>query len=86
MYLPSTRNIIYSYGVVFYESFYSELSYTLQPHAEAMAVHPAVSYTPYATPPKEQTGNIITFAHIEEGDLLSETRESTESGDKYDED
>ena len=51
-----------------------------------MAVHPAVSYTPYATSPKEQTGNIITFAHIEEGDLLSETRESTESGDEYDDD
>ena len=73
MYVPSTRKIISSYGVVFYESFYSELAYTLQPHAEAMAVHPAVSHTPCATSPKEQTGNIITFAHIEEGDLLSDT-------------
>ena len=38
-----------------------------------MAIRPSVSYTPYATSSREQTVNIITFAHFEEEDLLSET-------------
>ena len=29
-------------------------------------------------------GNIITLAHFEEGGLLSETRDDTGSGNKYD--
>ena len=41
-------------------------------------------YIPYATSSKEQTGDIITFTQLEEGDLLSESRNSTESGDKSD--
>ena len=49
-----------------------------------MAMRPAVTYTPYATSFKEQNGDVITFAHFEEGDLLSETRNDTESGDKSD--
>ena len=49
-----------------------------------MAMRPAVTYTPYATSSKEQTGNVITFAQFEEGDLLSETRNDIESGDKSD--
>ena len=53
-------------------------------YAEAMAMRPAVTYTPYATSSKEQTGNVITFAQFEEGNLLSETRNNTESGDEYD--
>ena len=52
--------------------------------SEAMAMRPAVTYTPYATSSKEQTGDVITFAQFEEGDLLTETRNDTESGDKSD--
>ena len=51
-----------------------------------MAVRPDVSYTPYATPSEEQTGNIITFAPFEEGDSLSENRDEAESGDEPDDD
>ena len=72
-----------SYHVRFDESFPSALSYTPRPYAEAMAMRPAVTYTPYATPSKEQTGNVITFTQFEEGDLLSETINDTESGDEY---
>ena len=49
-----------------------------------MAVRPAVTFTPYAASSKEKTGDIITFAQFEEGNLLSETRNDTESGDKSD--
>ena len=47
-----------------------------------MSMSPAVTYTPYATSSKEKTGNVITFTHFEEGDLLTETCNGTESGDK----
>ena len=43
-----------------------------------------VTYTQYATSLKEQTGNVITFAKFEEGNILTETRNDTESGDKSD--
>ena len=33
-------------------------------------MQPAVLYIPYATSSNEQTSNIITFAQIEEGDLV----------------
>ena len=69
---------------MFDEIFSSALSYTSRPYAEAMAMHPAVTYTPYATSSKEQTGDIITFAQFEEGNLISETRNDTESGDESD--
>ena len=49
-----------------------------------MAMRPAVTYTPYATSSKEQTGNVITFTQFEEGNLLSETRNDTEIGDESD--
>ena len=49
-----------------------------------MAMRPAVTYTPYVTSSKEQTGDIITFAQFEEGDWLSETRNDTESDDASD--
>ena len=49
-----------------------------------MAMRPTVTYTPYATSSKEQTGDVITFAQFEEGDLLTETRNDTESGDESD--
>ena len=44
----------------------------------------AVSYTTYVTSSIEKTGNIITFTQFEEGDLWTETRNDTESGDKSD--
>ena len=31
---------------------------------------------------EEQSGDVITFAQFEEGNLISETRNDTESGDK----
>ena len=49
-----------------------------------MAMRTAVTYTPYATSSKEKTGDVITFAQFEEGNLISETRNDTESDDKYD--
>ena len=47
-------------------------------------MRPAVTYTLYATSSKEQTGDVITFAHFEEGNILTETRNNTESGDESD--
>ena len=38
-----------------------------------MAIHLAVSYTPYTTSSKEKTGDIVTFTQFEETNLLSET-------------
>ena len=84
VYVPSTRKVISSYDVKFDVSFVSALSYSSRPYAEAMAMRPAVTYTPYATSTKEQTGDLIMFAQFEEGNLISETRNDTESGDKSD--
>ena len=67
---------------MFDERFSSTLSYTSRPYAEVMAMRPEVTYTPYATSSQEQTSDVITFAQFEEGNLLSETRNDTESGDK----
>ena len=47
-------------------------------------MRPEVTYTPYATSSKEQTGNVITFTHFEEGDIWTETRNDTKSGDESD--
>ena len=47
-------------------------------------MRPAVTYTPYATSSKEQTGNVISFGQFEEEDLLSETCSDTEIGDESD--
>ena len=72
MYVPSTRKVISSYNFVYDESFSSALSYNPRPYAEAMAMHPAVTYTHY-----KKTGDVITFAKFEEGGLLTETRKDT---------
>ena len=80
--IPQPPMVILSYDVVFDEKIYTALSYTSQPYSEAMAMRLAVTYTPYATSSKEQTGNVITFAQFEEGDILTETRKNTEIGDK----
>ena len=68
---------------MFDESFSSALSYTSRPYAEAMAMCPTVTYTLYATSSKEKTGDVITFAQFEEGNLISETRNDTERDDEY---
>ena len=84
MYVPSTRNVISSYDVVFDKSFSSALSYTSRPYSEAMAMRPAVTYTLYATSLKEQTGDVITFAQFEERSIITETRNNAESCDESD--
>ena len=84
MYIPSTRMVISSYNVVFDKSFSSALSHSTQPYAEAMDMRPTVMYTSYAMYSKEQTGDVITFSQFEEGNLLTETRNDTESGDESD--
>ena len=47
-------------------------------------MRPAVTYTLYATSSKEQTGDVITFAQLEEGNILTKTRNNAESGDESD--
>ena len=61
VYVPRTRKIISSYNVAFDESFSNMLSYTSQTYAEVMAICPAVSYTPYATSSRGETGDILTI-------------------------
>ena len=39
---------------------------------------------PYATSSKGKTGDKIIFTQFEEGNLLSESRNGMESGEKYD--
>ena len=82
VYVPSTRKVILLYYFMFDESFSSALSYTSRPYAEAMAMCPTVTYTPYAASSKEQNGDVITFAQFEEGNLLTETRNDTESDEE----
>ena len=84
VYVPSTRKVIPSYNVVFDERFYSALSYTSRPYSRAMAMRPEVTYTPYATSLKEQTSDVIMLAQFEEGNILTETSNYAESGDKSD--
>ena len=68
----------------FDESVSSALSYTSRPYSEAMEMRPVVTYTPYATYLKEQTGDLIAFTKFEEGNILTGTRNDAESGDKSD--
>ena len=49
-----------------------------------MVMRPTVTYTPYATSSKGKTGDVIPFAQFEEGNLLTETCNDTESGDESD--
>ena len=82
MYVPVTKNIISSCDVVFDERVSSALAHTSQPYSESMDIHPSMLYIPCAASSKEQTGDIITFAQFEEGNLLSGTREDAESDDE----
>ena len=47
-----------------------------------MAMRQAVTYTPYGTSSREQTGNINMFAQFEEGNILTKASNDTESGDE----
>ena len=49
-----------------------------------MAMCPEVTYTPYGTSSREQTGDIITFTQFEEGNIFTENRNDAESGDESD--
>ena len=82
VYVPSTKKIIYLFGFVSDESFSGALAYTSQTNSEVIAMHPEVTYIPYATYSKEQTGDIITLTQFEDSGLLYETRNDAESGDK----
>ena len=44
-------------------------------------MRPAVTCTPCATSLREQTGNIITFTQVEEGNILTKTCNDAESSD-----
>ena len=63
---------------------FSALSYTSQNYSEAMAMSPAVTYTPCATPLREQTDDIIKFTQFEEGNIWTKTCNDVESGDESD--
>ena len=69
---------------MFEKSFSIPLSYTSRPYLEAMAMHPAVTYTLYATSSKERTGGVITFTQFEEGNILTKNRNDAENGDESD--
>ena len=45
-------------------------------------MRPEVKFTLYAMSSKEQTGDVITFTQFEEGNILTKTRNDSESGDE----
>ena len=47
-------------------------------------MHPEVTYTLCATSSREKTGDLITLAQFEEGNLLTKNFNDTESGDESD--
>ena len=81
VYVPSSRNIISSYDVVFDESVSIALVYTSQPYSEAIAMSLYVTYTPCATSSREQTGDTITFTQFEDGNILTKNHNDAETGD-----
>ena len=52
-----------------------------QPYSEAMDMCPAVTYTPCATPSREQTSDIIAFANFEKGNILTKSCNDAEISD-----
>ena len=81
MYVPISRKKISSYDVIFDENLSSALAYISQPYSESMDMRPDVIYTPCATSSRGETGDIIMFAHFEEVNILTKTRNDVESGD-----
>ena len=63
--------MIVSLYVVFDESFSSALSYTSQQYSGETDMQPGLSYIPFAIYSKGKNGDIIMFAHFEEGNLPS---------------
>ena len=60
------------------------LAYTSHTYSQALAIQPSVLYTTYATASHEQTCDIITFAHFEEGNLVEHKCNSDDdSNDGY---
>ena len=57
-----------------------------QPYLEGMDICPSVTYISCVKCLREQTGNTITLAHFEEGDLWYETLNNEESVDESDDD
>ena len=55
-----------------------------QPYSKVMAMRTDVSCIPCDTYSKGKTGDIITFSQFEEGNLLSETCDNTESNKESD--
>ena len=49
-----------------------------RPYLEALVTQPTVSYIPCATLSHEKNGDIITFAHFEEGYLVENERNVAE--------
>ena len=47
-------------------------------------MRPAVTYTPYEMSLEEQTGDVITFAQFEEGNIWTKNRNNADSGDESD--
>ena len=47
-------------------------------------MRPAVMYTPFGTSSREKTGYIITFSQLEEGNILTKTRNDAEIGEESD--
>ena len=82
--VPNRRKKIYLYNVVFDDIFSSALEYMSQPYKEAMHIPMTVSYIPYAPSSKIKTDDIITLPQFEEGYLLPETHDDTESGNESD--
>ena len=82
VYVPSKMKIISSYDVVFDETFSIALVYMSRPYSEEIAMCPEVTYTQYATSPKEQTGDVVTFTQFEKVNILTETRNDAEIGDE----
>ena len=62
--------MFFSHDVVFDKIFSSALAYMSRPYSEALATRPAVLYISFATYSHEKTGNVVTFAQFEEGNLL----------------
>ena len=84
VYVPSTRKIISSYDVVFDESFSSVLAYPPQHYSEAIVMPLVVKYLSCATSYGGETGDIITFAQFEEGNILIKNRNNAENDKKFD--
>ena len=55
-----------------------------QTNSSPLLLNKVVTYIPCATSSREKTGNIITFTHFEEGNILTKTSNGAESGDESD--